>query len=77
MKTIIHGKQQPQSRSWWVGKQVVCPCGFIGEIEEGDEKKPGFEMLAARSPNGPRTISAPCPTCGGTAVYDSRKEATW
>jgi hypothetical protein len=72
MKTIIPGKQQ-SSRPWWVGKKVVCPCGFIGEIEEGDEKKPGFEMLAERCINGKRLISAPCPTCGGTASYDSKK----
>lgn len=72
MKTIAKGSPPP-SIDWWVGKQVKCLCGFVGEIEAGDEKKPGVQIFAARSPNGPRSIIVPCPTCGDFALYNWEK----
>lgn len=71
MKTIQPGQVKPKNLEWWVGKRVKCACGFVGEIEAGDEKKPGVSIIAARCIKGPRTITVPCPTCGGVARYDS------
>jgi hypothetical protein len=72
VKTIKTGAVPPPAQ-WWVGKRVKCLCGFVGEIEAGDEKKPGVQIFAARSPNGPRSIIIPCPTCGESALYNWEK----
>lgn len=44
-------------KTWWIGAQVKCDCGFAGQLEAKDEHDPGFYL------NG-NLVAVPCPDCG-------------
>ena len=54
MKTIFKGTKLPL---WWVGKQISCQCGFVGELEQDDHKSVSFIW------NGQQDVIYACPCC--------------